>query len=553
MIPFHTKETLMNKKINHITTLRSALRLLAAGSAALLSASLLAGCGGGGSNGNSGGGTTTTGTSSTGTSTTGTNTGAGNTAQIAGKVTDTNGRGIPGVSIAVDTGGQITNTISTGGYRLTNLSGEVVHRITASATLNGAAYSGSTEVVTSSGNLVSNANILLSQTSQQATVEGYVRDTSGKALVGASVYLAVPNVAIAGTSGNYSSLAAFTDSTGFYQIRNVPAALPTGSLLMTAATPTTANANATISQNSITLGSHFTQNFTLTASANTTADTPVLGAAMAFTQPLDGLTTSALKARLASGPLSSGTVYETLRRTLSPPYATLSSRRRTLGSRLASRAVAGSYAVETDLLFSPPAATDTSLLGYYVYRTIGTPAANPVTEVPTPYDALVDPLANYYADITSSTDTITAPYKSDTTYNFAISAIYPVTTASGPTGETGLSGTVSITPLPVLTLNAPAAGATVLSPVTISWNPVAGAARYYVFVYAQYPGINTATQFTSGALPATTNSVAFTQGGTGTYYVVVVAGADQTETAGATAPVTNAVQSYSEITEFTVQ
>ena len=541
----------MNKKLNHITTSRGALRLLTAGSAALLSASLLAGCGGGGGNGNSGGGTTTTGTSSTGT--TGTNTGAGNTAQIAGKVTDTNGRGLPGVSIAVDTGGQITNTISTGGYRLTSLSGEVIHRITASATLNGTQYSGSTEVVTISGSLVSNANILLSQTNQQATVEGYVRNTSGNPIAGASVYLAVPNAATSATSGNYSSLAAFTDSTGFYQIINVPSALPTGSLLVTAATPTTTNGNATIPQSSVTPGAVVTQNFTLTASANAPADVPVLGAAMAFTQPLDGLTTSALKARLASGPLSSGTVYETLRRTLSPAYAALSSRRRTLGSRLASRAVTGSYAVETDLLFTPPAAADTSLLGYYVYQTTGALASNLVTEADF-YDRLIDPLANYYADITSSTDTITPPYAAGTTYNFAISALYPVTTTSGTTtNQTGLSNTVSITPLSVLTLNAPTAGATVISPVTISWNPVAGAARYYVYVYAQYPGIATAPQFSSGELPATANAVSFTQGGTGTYYVIVVAGADQTEAATATAPVTNAAQSYSEITEFTIQ
>ena len=547
----------MNRNSVNRTPPRSALRLLAAGSAALLSASLLAGCGGGGGNGNSGGGTTTTGTSGTGNSTTGTNTGAGNTAQIAGKVTDTSGRGIPGVSIAVDTGGQITNTISTGGYRLTNLSGGVAHRITASATLNGTAYSGSTEVFTSTGNLVTNGNILLSRTDQQATVEGYVRDTSGKPIAGASVYLAVPNVATAATSGNYSSLIAFTDSTGFYQIPNVPAALPTGGLLVTAASATTTNSNATISQNSVAAGGVVTQNFTLTASANAAADTPVLGAAMAFTQPLDGLTTSALKARLASGPLSSGTVYEALRRALSPSYAALAGQRRSLGKRLASRAVAGSYAVETDLEFNSPAATDTSLLGYYVYRTTGTLASNPITEANSDYyDSLLDPLANYYADVTASVDP--SPYAPGTTYNFAISATYPVTTATGATtsaSETPLSSAVSITPLSLLTLNAPTAGATVISPVAISWNPVSNATKYYVYVYSQYPGIDaTPLNSTQTPLPAGTTGATLTlTGGGATYYVVVVATADQTETAGATAPVTNAVQSYSEITKFTVQ
>ncbi len=531
------------------------MRLLTAGGAALLSASLLAGCGGGGGNGNSGGGTTTTGTSSTGTSTTGTSTGTNYTAQIAGKVTDTNGRGIPGVSIAVDVGGQITTTISTGGYRLTNLSGNMAHRVTATVTQNGVQYSGSTEVFTSTGNLVSNGNILLSPTSQQATVEGYVRDTSGKPVAGASVYLAVPNIPTQNTSGNYSSLAAFTDSTGFYQIPHVPAALPAGSLLMTAASLTTANANATISQSSLTAGSMVTQNFTLTASTSAPADVPTIGAAMAFTQPIDGLTTSALQARLASGPLSSGTVYETLRRTLSPSYAALSARRRALSPHLAARAAAGSYAVETDLAFSPPASTDTSLLGYYVYQTTGAGVgAVPVTESGTNrIDTLLDPLANYYTYVSASVDP--SPYAAGTAYNFAISALYPVTATTGTTeSETAPSGTVTITPLAPLNLTAPVAGATVISPVTISWNPVSGATKYYVYLYDQYPGIATSPlNSTQTPLPAGTSGVTLTPGGPGTYYVVVVATADQTETVGATAPVTNAVQSYSEITKFTVQ
>lgn len=543
----------INAKTNNIITTRSALLLLTAGSAALL-----AGCGGGGGNGNSGGGTTTTGTG-TGI---GTNTGVPNTSQIAGKVTDTNGRGIPGVSIAVDSGGQITNTISTGGYRLSNLSGSVAHRISASVSLNGVQYTGSTEVFTSTGNLVTNANILLSQSDHQTTVQGFVRDTSGNPISGASVYLSVPNAATGTSSGNYSSLVAFSDSTGFYQILNVPASLPTNSLLLTAATTTTTNQNATISQSSVTPGSVVTQNFTLTASTNAPATAPVMAGAMAFTQPTDGLTGSALKARLASGPLSSGTVYETLRRTLAPSYAALSARRRSLGKRLVSRATVGSYVIETDLAFNPPAATATSLLGYNIYQTTGPLTANPISESTLNFhDTLIDPLANYYADITASTDQTSTtspafnPYIAGTTYNFALSAIYPVTT-SGTTaaGESALSNAVTITPLSALTLDAPVAGATVVSPVTVSWTPVTGATKYYVFLYSQYPSIGVTPMNSSQTpLPAGTASTAVTIGGPGTYYVVVVATADQTEFAGATAPVTNAVQSYSEITKFTVQ
>ena len=234
-------------------------------------------------------------------------------------MTDTTGKGIPGVSIAVDTGGQIATTISTGGYRLDNLSA-AVHKISASVSLSGVAYSGSTQAATTAGNLNSNVNLLLSPTNQQATVQGYVRDSSGAAIVGASVYAAVPNPASGSSSGSYSSLAAFTDSTGFYSIPNIPATLPAASLSVTASSPATTNENAAVPQSSITPGSVFTQNFTLAASTNVAADTPVIVGINSFTQPTDGLVGSALQARLVSG---SASPYEGLRRRLSPSYAAL--------------------------------------------------------------------------------------------------------------------------------------------------------------------------------------------------------------------------------------
>ncbi len=549
-------ETITNKKIT-----RSALLLLSAGSAALL-----AGCGGGGSNGNTvstgttNTGTTNTGTTNTGTTNTGTtNTGTNNTSQIAGKVTDITGRGLPGVSIAVDSGGQITTTISTGGYRLNNLSGPVAHKILASVTVGGVQYSGSTQVVTSPNNLVSNGNILVSPVSQQATVQGTVRDAGGNPVAGAGVYLAVPSVATATSAGNYSSLAAYTDSSGVYQITNVPAAgLPVGGLLMTASTLGSANQTATLAASVVTPGSTVTQNFTLAAFAKGTsvaADQPAVLGATAFTQPVDGLTTSAMQARLASGSAVSGTVYETLRRALSPSYAAYASRRHSLGKRLMPHLSGSGYAVEVDLAFNPPAATNVNLAGYNVYRSTGVLATNPISENLSMFghDSLVDPLANYYVDVTTTSDRMSTanfnPYSANTTYNFALSAIS--TTGS----ESMLSNVVTLTPLGLLNLNAPAAGATVAGPVTLSWTPVANATKYYVFLYTQYPTIGTsAIDPSPAALPAGTASVTLTTLPAGTtYYAIVVATADQTEIVGATTPVTNAVQSYSEITPFTVQ
>jgi len=544
---------------------RSALLLLTAGSVALL-----AGCGGGGGNGNTTGTTGTTGTmgtGTTGTSTGGSNTGGSSTSQIVGKVTDTFGKGVPGVSIAVDTGGQIATTISTGGYRLTNLS-VAVHKISAAVTVGSVQYTGSTQVATTAGNLNSNVNILLSPFNQQTTVQGFVRDTSGNPVAGASVYAAVQTPALAanGGSGNYSSLVAFTDSTGFYQIANIPSSLPSGSLLVTASSPATANQSASIIQNSLTPGSVATQNFTLTPSTNAVADTPVIVGINSFTQPTDGLVGSALQARLASG---SGSVYESLRRRLSPSYAAFAARKRTLSKRLASRAAGGAYAVEIDLGFNPPAATDINLLGYNVYRTTGSVTTNPPIEAISGakadfHDSLIDPQANYYTDVTASGDPTNPqtpgfdPYLGGTQYNFALSSLASSTTNASK--ESPLSVPYSITPLSLLTLTAPTAGQTVISPVTISWTPVTGATKYYVFLYAQYPTIGTVPlTFSPTPFPAGTNSATVTlSGGSATYYAVVVAAADETETAPSatiTAPTAtvNAAQSYSEITQFIVQ
>lgn len=525
---------------------RSAL-LLSVGLLTAGSAVLLAGCGGGGGNGNTVG-TTTTGTIGTGTTGTTGTPGTGSTAQIAGKVTDTFGNGIPGVSISVDTGGQITSTISQGGYRLASLTA-AVHKISAAATVNGMAYSGSTQASAVADSLVSNINILLSPTGRQATVQGYVRDTSGAPIVGASVYAAIPTPSVNGTSGNYSSLVAFTDSSGFYSVQNIPSDLRPGTLLVTASAGGGVNQNVTLPQTSITPNSVTTQNFTLADAAKVQADVPALVGINAFTQPTDGLVGSALQARLSS--TGAASVYEGLRRRLSPSYAAFAARRHAaVGKKLIAHATGSAYAVEVDVAFTPPAATDTNLAGYNVYRTTGPLATNPISEMNTiGYDSFRDPLANYYTDLTATSDNNLSYYKSDTAYNFALSSISTTNLESALSPQP-----YTITPLGPLTLSVPAANATVTSPVTLTWNAVTGATKYYAYIYTQYPSIDTTPiNSTQTPLPVGTTSATVMLGGAGTYYAVVVAAADETVTATATAPVANAAQSYSAIVPFTVQ
>ena len=212
--------------------------------------------------------------------------------------------------------------------------------------------------------------------------------------------------------------------------------------------------------------------------------------------------------------------------------------------------------MEVDLAFNPPAATNVNLAGYNIYRSTGALAANPISESNFNFsDSLVDPLANYYVAVTATSDLIdsafpnTSYYTAGTTYNFAVSSV-------STTRQESMISTpaVTITPLGPLTVNAPVSGGTVSSPVTLSWTPVAGATKYYIFVYAQYPTVGSSPFSSSPTpFPAGTSSAALTLPAGATYYAVVVAAADQTETVGATTPVFNAAQSYSAITPFTVR
>ena len=138
---------------------------------------------------------------------------------MIGKVTDAQGNGVPGATIVPDSGGSVTVSLGQGGYRLNNLTGNVVHHITASVQQGSTQYTGSTQVLTQSGFLVSNANILLSPADRQATVSGTVTDTSGNPSPASGSSWPCPTQR---TRPTISSLIAFTDANGAYTIPNIP-------------------------------------------------------------------------------------------------------------------------------------------------------------------------------------------------------------------------------------------------------------------------------------------------------------------------------------------
>ncbi len=519
---------------------------------------LLAGCGGGGGNGNNGGNSGTGSTGSTGTTgttgSTGTNSGTITNASVIGKVVDVNGNGVPGANLNVDSGGVIAKSLGQGGYQINNLTGGVVHQITAAVTRqDGIVYTGSTQVVTQGGNIVSNANIILSPQGQQATIGGTVVDTSNNPISGVEVFLAVPN------KNNISSLVAFTDGNGHYVIGNVPSSLPAGQVTITASIARAAN--QTFSLNNLSAGGTYSQNFSLSGANGIRLAPPAIQAVFTSTEPTDSLSGAIRTGHVAGGAV--GGVYDALRRRLSPAYARLSARRQGVGKRRIAHATGSGYAIETDVAFDTPNATSGSVAGYDVYLTTGTNNP-PVQGIGDQRDFLQDPQANYYTDLSFAGDAGTGPfvpYAPQGQYNFALDAV----STDRPSTTSTLSSPFSVVPLGPLTLTQPQIGQALASNPTISWNAVRGVSRYFVFIYDQYPTAEVQPIYatpdtpagTSPVIPGNVTSVTLSLGlhTQATYYAVVSGVNDQTEGAdinGQAVTVISAAASFSQITRFNV-
>ena len=518
-------------------------------------AALLAGCGGGGSNGNGNNGGYGNNSSNNGI---GNNNGVGNNngtnnggttanASVIGKVVDTQGNGVPGVNINTDTGGVLATTMAQGGYRLDNITGNVVHVITAAVTRqDNVTFSGSTQVYTIGNALVSNANIILSRTDQQATVSGTVYSSDGSTPVsGARVFLSVPNQA------NFSSLVAYTGSNGQYTIANIPTNLPAGNITIAASTTGAQNQSFTLT--GLQAGGFGHQDFRLNGSTGQSLNTPNIIAVTAFTEPTDAVSGSIRQARAAQGSAQTS-VYEHLSRLLTPAYARLAAGHRGLGKRLKAHA-SSLYAVQTDVAFDDPNQTGTgSVLNYNLYQTTGTQTLPSKQQAP--YDQLFDPLANFYTYLTFSGNSNS--YLAYAQYNFALSAVNTDST------ETGLSQVFTVTPLGPLTLNQPTRGQTLPNNITLTWNPVSGATKYYVYIYDQYPTAEITpiyTSHTSGTQVIPAGATSYTVNGGlqsgSSYYAVVAGAADPTENTnaqtGQPTTITNGTVTFSQITRFFVQ
>jgi hypothetical protein len=469
----------------------------------------LAGCGGGGGDDNGGGGPT-------------------NDNTVLGKVVDTQGFGVPGANvIAVPTGnsplgGLQATTLTDGGYRITSLD-PGTYTVSASTTINGTSYTGSTQALVTSHSIISNAVIELAPPSQQGVIEGTITDTSGRPLSGVRVLASVSVTPAQGTTQT-SGLQAITDNNGFYQFPKVPTATAPYQLTATAL----GYVNATTTVSSLTTGQTQTRNFQLSQSFNGSVPTPTNVLAASLTQPSSVLTPSiASHARTSAATSSSDiptSVYDTIRKVMSPKYAQWSANRHLAsGSTRLKSHVGGfsNYAIEADVFFSESQISNVA--GYRIYNSEGSQTVQA-------YDFLQDPQASLYVDLDPF-------YVPDTQFNFAVSAINTDNT------ESGISNTASFDPLELEVVTSPVQGQVVHNPLSVSWQSVQGATQYGVFIYNTYPSIGSTPVVQATGLSASTTTYFLTTTLAPGNYWAIVSAAD-----------TNSIDvSVSQIVEFQVQ
>ncbi len=533
----------MNNYLNAIVLPRrlgvNALRVVAVVTLAVF----VAGCGSGSSNtvtptnpSGSGGGTSTT----------------ASTNQLAGTIADVNGSPIVGATVT-GAGNSVTST-QEGDYIFPAVtvpagSNSIVIGVSASATVNGVAWSGQNAVEVFNGlGPTSNAHVTLSPTSQQATAVGTVTDTSGVPLSGARVFIAPGPVS--DTSGNVyftnlSSFVSYTDSNGHFNIPALPTVTADGksqSVVYTATASFAGHINQTQSNITFSAGQTSTLNFSLqpTSTGSTIGAVQALNASM-FTIPTvpnrgAGVSAEQLAYQnikqfmLQKQGISFATRHAATPSKVSLQYAL---------TRAAGRATPAGSIVEGDIFWNYQQVGN--LLGFDILRSDGD-NAHFFSEA-----LLRDPLADRYADV----DPALTP---NSVYFYNVAPLDTVLFPQSGTEGTALnSSTMQVSPLDPEALLSPVGATQTSSLPTLSWVSVANAGGYTVNVYSQYPGYQSTTNGVAPVISQSVNSPTTTYTLTsslapGTYYWDVIA----QYTPPTTSPTVGYSYSISPISSFVV-
>jgi hypothetical protein len=276
-----------------------------------------------------------------------------------------------------------------------------------------------------------------------------------------------------------SSAMAITNAIGEYRINGLRGGL-TYNVQANALDFSTDFSEVTLSANEVR-----TLNLTIGTSTNPTLSPPDELFALAWTSP-----------RESSRDRSQIAALQSLKKFLAPEE-----RRR--GQSMTSRATVQGNPIEVDLTWT--AVEQNSMLGYGIYRAVGT---GPLQGI----DFLRDPMAEIFADLDEN-------LLEGIDYTYAITALntrYPETENS----ESDFSPNVTVTPLGDMILDS-----LDISPLRFRWLQAFRATRYAVFIWSEFPGINTTPIFNNFSSPVTGTS--FTYNGPAltpgrTYYYVVL-------------------------------
>lgn len=367
-------------------------------------------------------------------------------------------------------GAQHTRSLASGAFRLSNAPGGW-QTIRARAEVDGATWEGTTAVEVLQGEPTMNANIVLSPASQQTSIEGYVKDSTGRGVSGARVLLTTRLLMPSESSsydGPYGSIVAVTDGNGRYTMRDVPLGL---SAVISASKVAFENDEVEIAN----ITSNMWIDFRLYESTLDTPEPPILEYIESYTMP------NPLTRSLSASSVSRSNPYDAVRAFTSERFReALKKRKIPEKQTVAVRAVSSDSLVEIDLYWN---ALDLNLskylAGYGIYRRVGSDTSRAI-------DFVRDPYANFYGDMGGEIEP-------GLSYYYRVSSVHIEFLDRWnewiDESESNWSNELGVTPLGYLRSSLPANGDSVSGDPLFTWQALSRAVAYSVYLYDQFPTI----------------------------------------------------------------
>lgn len=390
--------------------------------------------------------------------------------EVTGLVSDANGD--PVRNATVSAGDKLTHTDEAGSYVLTGVRAEDLN-VSARVSAGGVTLRGVNLARVYDGESAHSVNIAVYPENGLASLSGQIRSSGGNVLSGARVYARPTG------GGVLSSAIALTDRDGFYEIQD----LAKGVEYQIVASARTLGDDGVVR----TIASDAVQDFVLKGVTDRAPLTPTGLRAVAFTTL--GLETESRGVSAAKR----AEAIEGVKRLRDPKRAARM-------AKFKGRVTPSLNPIAVDLTWDEydlnPTVRPT---GFIVYR----------NEVPAVDNGtlLLDPLASLYSDADADL-AVGVPYV------YTMKAVSTGYGSDSNAGRSDPSAAVSATPLNDLFLN-DAVGR------TVSWTSVANVAQYTVYVYRDYPTLNSAANLVA-TVDTTGTFVSVDSVTTGNYYYLVV-------------------------------